>query len=89
MDLRFIAHGAGATVIVTASTQAVCTYVLKLPFATTALIYLVVGYTTLISVSLLIPRKPEEKLDEFYALLHTPIGQEDRLKYARVKILHY
>ena len=88
MDLHFIAHGAWVAVVVTASTQAVCTYVLKLPFATTVSIYLVVGYTT-ISISLLIPRKPEEKLDEFYALLHTPIGQEDRLKYARVKILHY
>jgi hypothetical protein len=44
---------------------------------------------TLIVVSLLTPREPQDKLDEFYALLHTPIGQEDRLKYAEVPILHY
>ena len=82
-------YGAWATVVVTATTHAVCSYVFKLPFATTALIYLVTGYTTLITVSLLTPREPEERLDEFYALLHTPIGQEDRLRYAQVEVLHY
>ena len=82
-------YSAWATTVVTFATQFVCAYVLKLGFVLTAVIYLAVGWTTLILVSLLTPREPQDKLDEFYALLHTPIGQEDRLRYAEVKILHY
>ena len=55
----------------------------------TAIIYLPVGFVTMIVVSYFTPREPQEQLDEFYALLHTPIGKEDKLKYAGVEILHY
>ena len=82
-------YGAWVAVIGMAITQAVCAYGFKLPFAVTAVIYLSIGYISLITVSLLTPREPQERLDEFYALLHTPIGQEDRLRYAQVPILHY
>jgi Na+/proline symporter len=58
-------------------------------FIWTGAIYLPLGLITLIVVSLMTPREPQDNLDEFYALLHTPIGQEDRLKYAEVPILHY
>ncbi len=57
-------------------------------FICTAAIYLPLGFITLIVVSLLTPREPQDKLDEFYALLHTPIGKEKRLQYAHVPILH-
>lgn len=82
-------YSALATAIVTFSSQFICAYVYKFSFVTTALIYLSLGWLTLIVVSLITPREPQEKLDEFYALLHTPVGQEDRLKYAQVNILHY
>jgi Na+/proline symporter len=82
-------YAAWATTIMTFTTQFVCAYIFHLGFVTTALIYLSVGWMTLIIVSLLTPREPQEQLDEFYALLHTPIGQEDRLKHAQVKFLHH
>lgn len=82
-------YSAWATSIVTFTAQLICAYGFKLSFISTALIYLSLGWATLIVVSLITPREPQEQLDEFYALLHTPIGQEDRLKYAEVTILHY
>lgn len=81
--------GAWATVLVSFVTHAVCAYRLKYSFELTALIYLSVGYLVMVIVSLLTPREPKEQLDEFYALLHTKIGEEDRLKYADVEIMHY
>ncbi len=81
--------GAWATVFVTVITQSLCKFYFELSFVHTGMIYLPIGFATMIVVSYFTPREPEEKLDEFYALLHTPIGQEDRLKYAEVEILHY
>jgi len=81
--------GAWSTVFITFIIHGLCTYYFKFPFALTAGLYLLVGYGTMVIVSLLTPREPEEQLDEFYALLHTPVGQEERLKYAEVEILHY
>ncbi len=81
--------GAWATVFITLITQSLCKFYFELDFASTAMIYIPAGVITMIVVSYLTPREPQEKLDEFYALLHTPVGQEERLKYAEVKILHY
>ena len=81
--------GAWASVLLTLVIQNVCHFYFKLPFATTLFIYLPVGIVTMIVVSYFTPRESEEQLDEFYALLHTPIGQEEKLRYAEVKILHH
>jgi Na+/proline symporter len=82
-------YSAWATAIVTFVTQLICAYYYKMNFVPMCIIYLSVGAVTLVVVSLLTPREPQDKLDEFYALLHTHIGDEDRLKYAEVPILHY
>lgn len=81
--------GAWATMAVTATVWTICKFYWKFSFARTAAIYIPIGFITMIVVSYFTPREPEEQLDEFYALLHTPVGQEDRLKYAGVEILHY
>lgn len=43
-------------------------------------LYLPLGFIAMIVVSKLTQSEPEEKLDKFYALLHTPVGEEYRLK---------
>ena len=43
-------------------------------------LYLPLGFIAMIVVSKLTQSEPEEKLDKFYALLHTPVGEEFRLK---------
>ena len=83
-----------------ASTSALAYYILKYTslwniffdqqpsFTQLGLIFIPVGFAVLIVVSLLTPREPQERLDEFYALLHTKIGDEEKLNYADVEILH-
>ncbi len=41
--------------------------------------YLPAGFLTFILVSYFTKPEPKEKLDQFYALLHTPVGEEHRL----------
>jgi Na+/proline symporter len=49
-------------------------------------VYLPAGFITLIVVSLLTKPEPEENLNRFYALLHTPVGEEYRLKEKGINI---
>lgn len=55
-------------------------------FAERVALYLPVGAVLLIAVSLLTPPEPSRKLDDFYLLLDTPVGQEHRLHEAGVEI---
>lgn len=50
-------------------------------------LYLPVGFITMIIVSLLTKSEPEENLNRFYALLHTPVGEEYKLKEKGIKIV--
>lgn len=43
-------------------------------------LYLPLGFITMILVSKYTKSEPEKNLDKFYALLHTPVGEEYRLK---------
>jgi Na+/proline symporter len=43
-------------------------------------LYLPVGFIAMIVVSALTRPEPEQQLKKFYALLHTPVGEEHRLK---------
>jgi Na+/proline symporter len=43
-------------------------------------VYLPAGFITLFIVSLFTKREPQTKLDNFYTLLHTPVGEESKLK---------
>ncbi len=49
--------------------------------------YLPAGIITFIIVSLLTKPEPEKILNKFYALLHTPVGEEDKLKEAGIDIM--
>jgi Na+/proline symporter len=50
------------------------------------LIYLVGGFFCMIVVSLLTPPADRKRLDRFYAILHTPIGEEHRLRAAGIRL---
>jgi len=43
-------------------------------------VFLPAGFLAMIVVSLLTQPEPEEKLNAIYALLHTPVGEEFRLR---------
>lgn len=50
------------------------------------LLYIPVGIVMMLVVSRLTPAEPAEKLRQFYALLDTPVGEEQRLREANVNI---
>ena len=50
-------------------------------------LYIPVGFITMIVVSLLTKSEPEEKLNKFYALLHTPVGEEYKLAEKGIDIV--
>lgn len=50
-------------------------------------LYLPVGILTFVVASLLTPPEDDKKLDDFYALLNTPVGEEAKLKAAGVDIM--
>jgi predicted exporter len=52
-----------------------------------ALLYLPLGFISLIAASLLTKPEADEKLNNFYALLHTPVGEEYKLKEAGVPVM--
>jgi hypothetical protein len=47
--------------------------------------YLPAGIVTFILVSLATPAEPEKKIHDFYFLLHTPVGEEHRLRESGVE----
>ena len=49
-------------------------------------LYIPGGFIALIAVSLLTPPQDKEKLDRFYTLLHTPVGQEHKLREAGIDV---
>ncbi len=50
-------------------------------------LYIPMGFLVFIVVSLMTKPEPKEKLDQFYALLHTPVGEEHRLIEKGYKIM--
>ncbi len=50
-------------------------------------IYLPLGFITFFLISLFTKPEPKEKLDKFYTLLHTPVGEEYKLKEAGIDII--
>jgi Na+/proline symporter len=85
-------YGAWASFIV-ASTIAILVgdmfkFSLGLPFQWTTAIYIPAGFLTNIVVSLLTRPEPGQKLDQFYALLDTPVGKESRLREKGFEIIY-
>lgn len=60
---------------------------LDLEIAWQITIYLPLGFLSFILVSLITKPEPEEKLNKFYTLLHTPVGEESKLKTAGIEIM--
>ncbi len=50
-------------------------------------IYLPLGFLSFFIVSLFTKPEPKEKLDKFYTLLHTPVGEENKLKEAGIEMI--
>ena len=61
--------------------------ILNWPLSNQIALYLPTGLVIMIFVSLLTPPEPEEKLNQFYTLLDTPVGQEQRLREANINIM--
>jgi Na+/proline symporter len=81
-------HGVLASVATSAGI-AVLTgpWVLDWPYHYQIATYIPAGFLTMIFVSLLTKPEPLAQLDKFYALLHTPVGEEWRLKEKGIPIL--
>ena len=41
----------------------------------------------MIIVSLLTPKPDQDRLDRFYTILHTPVGEEHKLREAGIKVV--
>ncbi len=84
-------YGLWATLIATAASTLISGNYFSFGFGwTTAYqiaLYLPVGFITMIVVSLLTKSEPEENLNRFYALLHTPVGEEYKLAEKGIDIV--
>ena len=75
--------GAWASLVVTASV-ALFTKSLGWTLEYQALLYLPLGFLALVIVSRFTKPEPEHKLNEFYTLLNTPVGEEEKLTTAGI-----
>jgi Na+/proline symporter len=80
--------GAGAVLLLT-SNQTLFGISLgaPLPMAEQIAWYLSVGFAAMIVVSLLTPQESETMLNKFYTVLHTPVGQEQKLRDAGIQVV--
>ena len=51
------------------------------------LLYIIGGFAAMIIVSLLTPKPDQDRLDKFYTVLHTPVGQEHKLREAGIDVV--
>jgi Na+/proline symporter len=81
-------YGVWASVIVTLSITMVTgssfSWGLGWGVAHQIMVYLPAGFIAFIAVSMLTKPEPEEKLNKFYTLLHTPVGEEHKLVEAGI-----
>ncbi len=83
---RANAVGAWVSVIVTASASFI-TGAMGWSLEYQAALYLPLGFLSLIAASLLTKPESEKKLNDFYTLLHTPVGEEYKLKEAGIAVM--
>jgi Na+/proline symporter len=79
-------YGLWASLVVT-SFAAIASQMLGWSLANEIAAYLPAGVIAFVGVSLLTPSEPEGKLRDFYALLHTPVGEEHRLNEMGVRMV--
>ena len=81
-------YGAAASIIVMSSIAIITgPWVLNIPFEYQIALYLPAGFIVIIATSLLTKPEPEENLSEFFSLLHTPVGEEHKLKQQNINIM--
>lgn len=80
-------YGVWASLLTTTGISVLASASWKLPLEYQIAIYLPAGILVLIIVSLMTRPEPEEQIRRFYTLLHTPVGEEQKLKDQNVPIL--
>ncbi len=80
-------YGVWASLITTVGISVVTGFILNWPLEYQIAAYLPAGILVLVAVSLLTPPEPEHQLCKFFALLHTPVGEEYRLKEQGVPVM--
>lgn len=75
------------TILITFFTGSYFDFGLGWPLEYQITAYLPAGFLTFILVSYFTKPEPKEKLEQFYALLHTPVGEEHRLIEKGFKIM--
>lgn len=78
-------YGAWSSMIITAILAFVTDYY-GWSFAEQVALYLPIGFATMITVSFFTKPEEENKLNAFYSLLNTPVGDEDRLEKAGISV---
>ncbi len=85
-------YGAWASFIVAAGIMVFCgeifSFSMGLSFQATTAIYIPAGFIVNIIVSLATKEEPAEKLEQFYALMDTPVGKESRLRDRGFEIIY-
>jgi Na+/proline symporter len=79
-------YGAWGSVVVMIIISVYTEKVLNWTLPYQILAYLPAGILTMWLVSLLTPSEPKEKLRQFYTLLDTPVGEEQRLKAQGIQV---
>ncbi len=83
-------YGFWVSVVVTSALFLYTTYFAEPAWSYSAKValYLPAGFLAFIIASLFGKSEPEEKLNAFYTLLHTPVGEEYKLHEAGIEIVH-
>ena len=84
---RCNASGAWAGTLVSIGLWALSRFVWEWETADQFVLYLSGGFLAMIVVSLLTPPMDKARLDRFYTVLHTPVGQEHKLREAGIKVV--
>ncbi|MCX6134892.1 MAG: hypothetical protein NTU47_13855 [Ignavibacteriales bacterium] len=80
-------YGVWASLVTTAGVSLFTGLVLHWPLEYQIAAYLPSGILVLVLVSLLTKPEPERQLEKFFTLLHTPVGEEYRLKEKGIPIM--
>jgi Na+/proline symporter len=81
-------YGAAASILIMSSIAIISgPWILNIPFEYQIALYLPAGFIAIVVTSLLTKSEPEENLKEFFALLHTPVGEEYKLKQQNINIM--
>jgi hypothetical protein len=80
-------YGVWASLVTTIGVSLYAGTVLQWPLEYQIAAYLPAGVIVLVLVSLLTKPEPESQLEKFFTLLHTPVGEEHRLKEKGIPIV--